>query len=214
MNTVPKTIKVALLSYNGVDELDLFGAYSVLKKAADVTPEEYQPDIDIYLASTSNETIGSSGIRFRTTNNLEQIISASAVVIPGGKGASEAAKDERIISLLVKAFENGSTLYGICTGSLLIAATGKASHSSLAIHHNKRQMLSDHPLIHIKTGLVRDGRIITIGGDMQPSLKSIDLAFAILTDIAPYTISPVSLRMEVIPGRGVSTYEAISGGQQ
>jgi len=202
MKEAPNTVNVVLLAYDGVDELDLFGAYSVLMKASDIEPANAsQPALNVRLASSSEHVLGSSGVAFRATTGLDVVSSADVVVVPGGRGARNAADDGAIRDALLRVLQRGGTLYGVCTGALIVAATGRAEGRRLAIHRNKREALLDFPVSQVCSGLVRDGQIVTVGGDLSPSVKSVDLAFQVLFDVAPHAVDVIAARMEIIPGR-------------
>jgi len=194
-------IDVVLLAYQGVDELDLFGAWSVLRKAAEIDPDGALPVVRMVLAAPESFVTGSGGLVFRAEQMLDDVVPGRALVVPGGRGAAAAARDASILSYVGEAVKRGCRVYGVCTGSLIIAATGLTRTRSLAIHRNKREMLLDLPVNEVTTGLVEDGPFVTVGGDPAHSVKSVDLAFALLADFAPHAVEAVGSRMELMPGR-------------
>lgn len=189
-------VSVVVLAYPEVDELDLFGAYSVLSKAA--------PSLTTRIVADHAEVTGSGGVTFRVAHGIDEVPGADAVVVPGGRGAQAAATDQGLRRVLRAAARSGSAFYGVCSGALLIAAAGLAQTSRIAVHHAKRDLVRVHPVGGVVSGLVRDGSISTVGGDQQESVKSVDLAFALLADFAPEMLAPVAERMEIWPGRRVS----------
>ncbi|MFM0626831.1 DJ-1/PfpI family protein [Paraburkholderia xenovorans] len=205
MDKDSEVLNVVVLAYEGVDELDLFGAWSVLKKAEEVVPLPSESSVRVRLAGPSGSVIGSAGTSFTVPFELDVLVGATAIVVPGGKGARQAADSDAIRGALSDAIDLGARVYGICTGALIIASTGKASGSCLAIHRNKREALLDFPVNDVRTGLVHDGPFLTVGGDDAPSVKSVDLGLAVLRDIAPYAMDPVRARMEISGGRDVVT---------
>jgi transcriptional regulator GlxA family with amidase domain len=184
--------RVTLLAYPLVDELDLFGAYSVLGKAASVDPR-----LEVRIAARESSITGSGGVTFAVTEGIDAVGRADAVVVPGGRGAQQAAEDPELRRVLLAAAERGARFYAVCTGTFLIAAAGLARNSELAVHHAKRDLLSAYPVGAVAEGLVLDGRIRSVGGVRRSSVKSVDLAFQLLNDFAPDTVAPVSARMEV-----------------
>lgn len=200
MSALPEQINIALLAYDGVDELDLFGAYAVLSKAAELPTTGSHPALTVYLCGPA-EVTGSAGVRFMVSHSTETLEQAQVVLVPGGRGAASAAKDPAILAALERVLDRGGRLYGVCSGSLIIAATGRAANICLAIHRRKRELLRSYRVRDVGEGLVREGAITTVGGDLRQSVKSIDLAFAILADHAPATVEPTASRLEIIPGR-------------
>lgn len=193
--------EVVVLAYEGVDELDLFGAWSVLKKAEETSPPLSSAGVRVRLAGPQGNVSASGGTSFAVPFGLDVLSGARAVVVPGGKGARQAAIDPAIRLALTDAIDRGARVYGVCTGSLIIASTNRASERCLAIHRNKREALLDFPVSEVRSGLVDDGPFLTVGGDDAPSVKSVDIGLAVLRDIAPYAIAPVTTRMEISEGR-------------
>ncbi len=189
-------VRVVVLAYPRVDELDLFGAYSVLTKAA--------PRFDVCIAAREEQITGSGGVTFAVGADLAAVASADAVVVPGGRGAVDAAADDELREVLRAAGSGGAAVYGVCSGALLIAAAGLADGRKVAVHHAKQDLLRAHPVGAVVSGLVRDGRVSTVGGDHRDSVKSVDLAFALLADFAADLVEPISTRMETRPGRRAS----------
>ncbi|MEM5368740.1 DJ-1/PfpI family protein [Paraburkholderia azotifigens] len=213
MDQASKVVDIAVLAYDGVDELDLFGAWSVLRKAMEVERKEAQPQLRITLAGQQPTVRGSGGILFDVTSPLASLANSRAVLIPGGRGARSAASNKMVVDALTDVLNRGGRLYCVCTGSLIAAATGLARASRLAIHRNKRELLLDFPVDDIRCGFVRDGQFVSIGGDLSPAVKSVDLAFAVLQDLAPYAIAPVAERMEVVPQRAYDANDADPAGR-
>lgn len=205
MDKDSEVLDVVVLAYEGVDELDLFGAWSVLKKAEEAVPPPSESSVRVRLAGPRRNVIGSAGTSFTVPFELDVLVGATAIVVPGGKGSRQAATDQAIRSALSGAIDRGARVYGVCTGALIIASTGKASGRCLAIHRNKRETLLDYPVNEVRAGLVHDGPFLTVGGDESASVKSVDLGLAVLRHIAPYAIDPVMTRMEISGGRSVVT---------
>lgn len=196
---------IVVLAYEDVDELDLFGAWSVLKKAEEATVPLSMSGVRVRLAGPQENVSASGGTSFVVPFGLDVLAGASAIVVPGGKGARQAAVDQAIRNALTDAIDRGARVYGICTGALIIASTGRASERCLAIHRNKREALLDFPVSEVRSGLLHDGPFLTVGGDDAPSIKSVDIGLAVLRDIAPYAIAPVTTRMEIGGGRTAVT---------
>jgi transcriptional regulator GlxA family with amidase domain len=194
------TVKVALLAFPQVDELDLFGAHAVISKAASVDPR----GLEVYVAARQQEVTTSGGLVFHATEPLEAVHCADAVVVPGGGGARCAAADVELLDALRTAADRGARIYGVCSGTLVIAAAGLAKAKRVAFHHGKHELLLQYPVGSVEAGLVRDGDLCTVGGDLRESVKAVDVAFALLSDLAPDAVGAISARMELSPGRGVT----------
>jgi AraC family transcriptional regulator, transcriptional activator FtrA len=193
--------RIAVIAYPGVDELDLFGAYAILAKAGLVAEEEGVAPVQVAISSSDTEIRGSAGVTFRAQEDLSAVVRARAVVIPGGRGALGTRGDDRLRKALRAAYAGDARLYCVCSGALVLAGAGLAAGRVLAVHSSKRAQLLAQGAQRAASGLIRDGRICSVGGDVQSSVKSTDLAFALLADLRPELVEPVSRRTEVRPGR-------------
>ncbi|GGM53947.1 hypothetical protein GCM10012275_26380 [Longimycelium tulufanense] len=196
------TARVVVLAYPGVDELDLFGAFAVLAKAATVGAAgagDDGPALAVRLAAATSPVTASAGTTFDVGMGLDALAGAAAVVVPGGRGASDASADSRLLAALRMAAAGGTHVYSVCSGAFVVAAAGLAEGRHIAVHHAKRAQLTG--VGEVVAGLVRDGDLCSVGGDPAPSVKSVDLAFQVLADLAPDLVEPVSARTEIQPGR-------------
>jgi putative intracellular protease/amidase len=184
---------VAVLGYAGVDDLDLVGVHAVLAKGG----------LPVRIVAGPPTFPTSGGLILAAGAGLDALATATAVVVPGGRGAATAATDPAIQTALAGALRSGARMYGVCTGSLILAAAGLAGHR-LAVHGAKRDLLRGLGVAEIGVGLVRSGPVCTVGGDRRASVKSVDLGFEILADLAPHMVAEVQARMELDPGRVAS----------
>ncbi|MFF5565773.1 DJ-1/PfpI family protein [Streptomyces sp. NPDC012623] len=192
---------IAVLAYPGVDELDLFGGYAILAKAGSVAHAEGLTPLTAVIAAQAPEIRGSAGVTFRAQEDLTAVEHAQAVVVPGGRGATAAAGEPQLHQALHRAGQGNARLYSVCSGALVLAGAGLAQGRTLAIHAAKHTQLTGQSTVRAAGGLVRDGRYCSVGGDLRDSVKSVDLAFALLADLRPELVEPVSRRTEITAGR-------------
>lgn len=197
----PAGTLIALLAYPGVDELDLFGGYALLAKAGSIAQETGAPPVTAVITAEEPEVHGSGGVTFRAQEELSVVERAQAVVVPGGRGAAAAAKAPRLRHFLRRADDRNARLYSVCSGALVLAGAGLTKGRALAIHAAKRTQLTEQGAARAASGLIHDGRICSVGGDVRDSVKSADLAFALLADLRPELVEPVTRRTEISPGR-------------
>ncbi|AGK50088.1 DJ-1/PfpI family protein [Burkholderia thailandensis MSMB121] len=198
-------IDVVLLAYDGVDALDLFGVHTVLAKASAVPAPGGGAALCVAIAAAARVVTTSCGVELTCGATLDALERADAIVVPGGSGAANAARQPSLSTPLARAHARGAAIYAVCSGALVVAASGVANGRRLAIHRDKRQALLDvAPSVEPAAGLVADGRLCSVGGEASPSAKATDLAFQLLADFAPYAVAPVAARMELRPGRGAA----------
>jgi AraC family transcriptional regulator, transcriptional activator FtrA len=186
--------RVVVLAYDGVDELDLFGAYVPLSKA------QAYCQLAVTIASERSFIHGSNGVRFQAHAGLEAIADAAAVVVPGGRGVLEAARSIRYVDAIRSAAACGAAFYTVCSGAFLLAAAGLTQGRTVAVHAAKRT-----ELIHAgksrssRSRMVRDGEICSVGGRRNRGVKGVDIALQIIHDVAPEVLRDVTDRLEVKP---------------
>lgn len=204
MEMPPPVLLVAILAYPEVNELDLFGGYAVLAKAAELGTSALGNHIlDVRIVAPHRELSTSGGVRLAVAEDLDFLGSAHAVFIPGGRGAIAAAENEHLVQALHAATARGTRIYSVCSGAFLVAAAGLADGRTLAIHAEKQDALLAGGASGVASGLLRDGPIVSIGGDLRESVKSVDLAFQLLEDFFAGSTAVVANRMEVRQGRFV-----------
>lgn len=183
---------VAILAYNGVDEIDLFGVFSVLAKAR---AAEMIRTVGIFAPDEAVVTSGGAKI---STRPLVQLDRESAVlVVPGGSGAADAARTQILAEAVRQARQNGARIYCCCSGALIVAAALQLTKGRIAIHARKR---ADLQLLfggEIVSGLADSNGIVSIGGQKSESVKSVRLGFRILADLDPAMPQHISDRTEI-----------------
>jgi putative intracellular protease/amidase len=191
-------VNVVILVFPGVEELDLFGAYAPLVKAGRfvATRREWK----VLLAARQRRITCSGGATVSRQHGLDATATATALVLPGGAGVHEAARDPDVLSAIRRAERNGASLYSICSGAFLLGAAGLAAGREVAVHAAKRARLATETGCLPAAGLVRHGGICSVGGRAGPRVKAVSVAFQLLRDLAPETVDPVAARLEVTPG--------------
>ncbi|MGH8159194.1 MAG: DJ-1/PfpI family protein [Rhodanobacter sp.] len=190
---------VAVLAYDGVDDLDFFGAWSVLRKAEAAGASD--PAGGQLLCS-----ILAPGGNFRTSTGLSVAIDAleidggfDAVVVPGGAGATSAALDPTVVRRLRGLRSEGARFYSICSGSIVIGDCGLLNGRTVAIHASKREMLRSVSGVTVVSGLHEDDWLTSIGGSQSSSVKGVAIAFEVVRRYCPAHLAHLRARMEIAP---------------
>lgn len=184
--------RVVVLAYDGVDELDLFGAYVPLSKA------QLYCALTAAIASDHLLVQGSNGVGVVAHTDLEFTAHATAVVVPGGRGVTEAARNVHYIEAVRAASVAGAGLYSVCSGAFLLAAAGLTRGRAIAVHSAKRADLAAAGECRpARSRMVRDGNVCSIGGQLSRGVKGVDIGFQVIRDIAPGILQEVMHRLEV-----------------
>jgi putative intracellular protease/amidase len=197
---------VILLAYANVDDLDFFGTFSVLSKAAAAVGPGF------FKVACRERTLRlSSGVEVDLGLHwvpLASAASAKALIVPGGPGASAAANDGDFTRVLLAARASDVSFYVCCTGASILAAIGLLDGMTVAMHHLKQTLLAGSGCAAVVGGLVRDRWLTSVAGDMASSVKSVDLVTQLMHDLAPDTLQGILKRMELSEGRHLRIHSA------
>lgn len=124
-----ETKLIGVVVFDGFETLDVYGPLGLLVSAGLGHPYKAvligPPNPNI-----KNSVLASAGISMTTSNTLQSSPSAEydILLIPGGLGNRPLLKDEVYLNLLKKnaeaVLERGGIVLCVCTGSVLLAATG------------------------------------------------------------------------------------------
>ena len=149
--------------YEGVDELDVFGPYEMLRIAAEARSGE------VLLASLDgrSEVEASHGATIRPQAGIAG--RWDVLVVPGGgwaqrKGAFAQAQEGELPSRLAELHREGVTLASVCTGAMLLATAGLTEGRPAITHHVAIEDLRASGAEIVSARVVDDGDIVTSGG--------------------------------------------------
>jgi putative intracellular protease/amidase len=190
---------VAVLAYPGVDELDLAGVFTPLAKAAQslhlATPFEV-------LVISPGLVTGRHGLRLEGQLDVRAVAPAAlaALVLPGGPGAAAAGRDPQVARMIGAAVAAGVPTYAVCSGVTILGELGLLRGRRVGVHTAKASSTAAAYGCRPARGLIRDGGLVSAGGDpARLGLKAVEIAFAVLADLAPETIDEVAARLETGP---------------
>jgi len=191
--------RVAIIAYNGVDELDLAGVLAPLVKAGDTARHCIELSTDVIGPGPFR---GSSNLLITPSRNFSDpydFEALDALVVPGGKGAATAAQDPTLSSFVLGARAAGVPFYTVCSGVLILRDLHLLEGMHVANHGQKSHLLAKSGC-RIGSGVIRDQWLVSAGGfSPGDGLKGTEIAFHLLKDIAPDLVMLVANRMELWP---------------
>jgi transcriptional regulator GlxA family with amidase domain len=149
-------MKVAVLLFDGVEELDFAGPFEVFGHVAEV-----------FTVAPSYEVKGRHGLKVTADYTFENAPQSDVLVVPGGPVARENPAALVAVAEYVKAqYSTCRLLLSVCTGAFILAAAGLLEGRSCTTHHRRRHLLlARHPQVQIRYArVVSDGKIITTAG--------------------------------------------------
>lgn len=193
-----KSPRIAILLYEGADELDIFGPREVLNAAA-----MFGKRGEIYTVSAAGETVRLlAGTRVIPDFSFATAPRPDIIIVPGALNTSKATGDKKILAYIAETAKQAQWVVGVCSGSEVLVAAGPAIGKKITSHHlwieGLRKANGDK---NVLTGVryVRDGNLLTSAGvsagiDMSlwlvGQLYSVDLARKVQAVLEYYPTPP------------------------
>jgi transcriptional regulator GlxA family with amidase domain len=194
-------MKVVILVFPGVEELDFVGFLEVLAVANRVRGERY---FETELVGTEAGPIEcSGGLRVVPDGHLRELKGQDLLFVPGGgakrgTGVDALLRNRLVLDAVKKTYEEGKMVWSVCTGALLLATAGLLDGRAATTHH---EFLDDLKLSGARVQRARvvvDGRITTGGGISS----SIDVGLELVKEtLGREAAKEVGGRMEYPPLR-------------
>ncbi len=167
-----RPFRIVEVIYPGMTQLDFTAPHTVFSRI---------PGAETVVASPTGGDISSEGgLVFAGTTPTAAVDRCDLLFFPGGAPATEMACDPAFMAEARRLALSARYLTSVCTGSLILAATGLLQGRRAACHWAWRDMLSLFGVIPDPGRVVRDGDIITAGG----VTSGIDFALVVAAELA------------------------------
>ena len=151
-------MEIVIYIYDGMTMLDAIGPYEVLRniKGANIK----------FVSKTKGEiTADSQFIHLNSKFSIDEISKADILLIPGSTIAFiREMKDKKVLSWIKKINETTEKTITVCTGSIILAATGLLEGKKATSHWKPINLLADYGAIPIRERVVEEGKFITAAG--------------------------------------------------
>lgn len=161
-------MQVAVVVYEGFDELDAIGPLEVLRNAAAMGAADLS--VELVTLDGAAEVAGSHGLRVRTDGRLDPD-RTDLLVIPGGgwndhgaHGAWAEAERGELPAAIAAAHGAGAVVATVCTGAMLAASAGLTRGRPAITHHGAVEDLRASGARVVEARVVDDGDLVTAGG--------------------------------------------------
>lgn len=158
---------IAIIVYDGFDELDVIGPFEVLENA-----REAGADLTVTLCSVDDVSTvtASHGLRIGVDARLGEC-DPDVVLVPGGQwgakgdtGAWAEAERGVIPESVAELYADGATMLGVCTGGMLLARANVTEGRPAITHSGAIEDLRESGAVVIDARVVDDGDLVTSGG--------------------------------------------------
>ncbi len=169
-------MKIAFVIYDRMTALDFIGAFDPLTRLKTM---KIMPAVDWEICAFTETVVDGAGLRFtpsRVAGSLEEF---DLLVVPGGYGSRELARDDRFIDWL-KTSAGCGLKTSVCTGSVLLGAAGFLKEKRATTHRKAFDELRPFCREVVDKRIVDEDDVITAQG----VASSIDLGLYLCEKLA------------------------------
>jgi putative intracellular protease/amidase len=183
-------MNIAILLYEGLTALDAIGPYEVLTLLPDARVQ--------FVAKNAGAVRTDSGaLALVADYSFADVVSADVVVVPGSSNSTRAAMEDQVtLEWLRAVHETTRWTTSVCSGALVLAATGLLTGLKATTHWVALEHLRAFGAEPVHERVVREGKIITAAGVSA----GIDMALYLAGEIAGAEVAQtIQLIMEYDP---------------
>jgi transcriptional regulator GlxA family with amidase domain len=129
-------MNIAILIFDGVEELDFQGPWEVLTMVNEVRAlKKLEGRDNVYLVSqVGGRVTCAKGMRVEADYSYATAPQADVLLVPGGQGTRREAKNPATLAWIADQSKACTWVTSVCTGSLLLAAAGPARGKRITTH--------------------------------------------------------------------------------
>jgi len=182
-------MKTSILIFDGITALDAIGPYEVLRSVPGWEVE--------FVGKAAGEVRTDSGhLGLSADHALADVEGTDIVLVPGGKGNRTLMGDEEVLSWLREVDRTTKWTTSVCTGSLVLGATGLLEGKRATGHWLFLEPLRAFGADPVGGRFVEDGKVLTAAGVSA----GIDMALHLVgLEAGPEVAQAVQLRIEYDP---------------
>ncbi len=149
-------LNIGSVIFPDLDQVDLTGPHEILSRLPDSTWRLY--------ASSLEPCTDMKGLRILPDAVLEDAPQLDVLHIPGGFGVDAAMRDPLLLEWLKRQAEGAQLVFTVCTGSLLLGATGLLRGRRATTHWASHHLLPLLGATPVDERVVEDGKFVTAAG--------------------------------------------------
>ncbi|HEY1186260.1 MAG TPA: DJ-1/PfpI family protein [Gemmata sp.] len=151
-----KPIRVGILVFPRMDQIDLTGPFAVLSRL---------PNATVKLLGKATDPIRDyRGLGLIPDAKLADAGALDLLVVPGGPGQEDLMDDEAVLSFLAKRAEGAACVFSVCTGALVCGAAGLLKGKRATTHWASVQFLKYFGATFVDERVVADGKLVSAAG--------------------------------------------------
>ena len=166
------TLRIGLLAFPQVQQLDLTGPFEVFASL---------PDATVHLVWKSKApVVSATGLVLTPDMTFADCPALDVLCVPGGAGVNALLQDEETLRFVRERAAEVRYITSVCTGALVLGAAGLLRGKRATTHWASHDLLLSFGAIPTRGRVVRDGELLTGGG----ITAGIDFALALVAELA------------------------------
>lgn len=162
-------LRIGILLFDGVEELDFVGPYEVFTVANAVACEQGSPPLNdvLLLSEGKREITCAKGMQVLAQAAMEEAGDIDVICIPGGRGSRQAVKNPELLHWVAERARACTWVTSVCTGAFVLAAAGLTKGRRITTHWSA---FDEFAALGLEGELlsgpryVRDGNLVTAAG--------------------------------------------------
>ena len=156
---------IAILVFDGAEEMDFVGPWEVLAAAAEPVPG----DRVLLIAESREPVTCEKGLRVLPDATYDDAPAPDVILLPGGSGARREIANPATVDWLQRVAPGCDWVTSVCTGAFLLLGSGLAKGRRITTHHDFLDDLRAMSGATVVEGqrFVRDGNVVSAGGVMS-----------------------------------------------
>lgn len=157
------TLKIGLIAFDGVEELDLVGPWEVFQSANVI-----DSGIDCKIVSFDGEGVSAAkGLHLGVHGIMKADSRYDVLLLPGGEGVVALMDNPDFLSCLMKIAEQSTWVTSVCSGSFVYGRMGLLDGRQCTTYHaiiEKFQEMNAGARVIRNRRYVQDGKYVTAAG--------------------------------------------------
>jgi transcriptional regulator GlxA family with amidase domain len=157
--------QIAIVLFEGVEELDFAGPWEVLAAWATQYPDDGASVFTV--ADSTDLVLCAKGLKVAPDHTWDTAPAPDVLIVPGGYGVNAKLEDEAFLDRLRADADRGTLVTSVCTGALALAKAGLLRNRPATTWWGRLDRLAElEPTVEVRPDdrFVDSGEIITAAG--------------------------------------------------
>ncbi len=152
-------MQIAIFIFDGLTALDAVGPYESLRRL---------PDVEVRFVGATLKQVSVEGAGFTLTPSADiaHVSQPDVLIVPGGgsAGLKEALSDQLVLEWIRKSHESAQWTASVCTGAMILGASGLLKGLSVATHWRAKDYLHLFGATYSGERITEHGKLLTSAG--------------------------------------------------